>query len=334
MPAQATVDPLQVTFRATTDNCVDGAANDTFDMELWNHANTVRLDLAPAVVPDGTSHEFHACFLVDAPRSGLRLKATNGAATSGTVSFTIPTLTVHTDRITDVVKGSAPAGHQLKVRLYDCNHLDFACVHKVTRTVHVNSAGHYSTDMSNNFDAHGFDQARVTYTNGAGHSFMVAGTFDWMAVAPADDFVFGETQAGQKVSYVLRSSPGGPLLKRHSVTPDFGDFSFTFSAPTSTGREVTGDFASDAKLKIPSTHTTKEKIGPDWVLHVRCLPSRKVMVDFNPGPDRIYNTDSRGEVDVDATLDAHDWDPVNEGVIITCQSAAGDVMTRRFDTVP
>jgi len=123
------------------------------------------------------------------------------------------------------------------------------------------------------------------------------------------------------------------VLSTKSITGDGfqGDFSTDFTTEMVAGREVSGDFATDAHLTVPDMSIVVDKPNGagDQLLHVRCLPDRKVLVDLDPGVNAIVTTDHQGR----ATLNLSDV--VEDGFVLTteqiklsCQSANGDTVLR------
>jgi len=320
---------LHVTFQATPSPCVQGTANGPFSLSLRDSSNH-QIDHIDTVTPDGVSHLFDDCFPGNhVVKTGRRLVADNGSSTP--VSFTIPTLTMSVDRVTDVVSGKGPANKQVKIRLFRCSVFDGSCVHKSTKTTSVNGAGKYSRDTSSFFNIHGYDRAHVTYTNTAGHTYTLDQRAPWMSMELDTDGVLGDLNPGQTAKFRLRTAPGGTVLKTRTVTQGGEGFSFTFGAPLSPGREVSGDFASDARIKIPkSTLTIDPPVGGDQIIHVRCLPNRRMMVDLNPGVDIFVMADDHGRATLNLSTEVSDgFVLTDEEIIVQCTTAAGDLVSRR-----
>jgi hypothetical protein len=335
--AQA-IAPLELVFHAGSGPCVAGIATrggagvDDLTVQLRSVETNEVLD---SVLTDSDSQgDFEVCFDRNI-RHGHKLRASN-ALTGEVFWFTIPTLTLKANRAKDIVKGKGPANKQVKIRLFRCSVFDGSCVHKGTRMTNVNAAGDYSRDTSSFFNARGFDHAQVSYTNSAGHSYTLDQRIPWMSMELDEAGVLGDLNPGQTATFKLRTAPGGSVLKtRHATQGDEG-FSFLFGAPMSAGREVSSDFASDARIKIPSTSLVVDplNVDGDQIIHVRCLPDRKMLVDLNPGADIYVMGDDHGR----ATLNLSDevspgFQLSIEEVRILCTTPAGDLVARRHPPV-
>jgi len=164
LAAAADAASFSIVFRVDAETSVTGTASHDFRIQHRGTGGAVVQQFDVDIAGNG---QYEVCF-DDDMSAGHQLRAFRKSG-GPKVSFTIPMLTVRTDRVADKVKGSAPANKQVKVRLYDCSRLTFMCVHKGTATVPVNKAGKYARDMTSIFDGRGFDEARVTFTGSAGH---------------------------------------------------------------------------------------------------------------------------------------------------------------------
>jgi len=325
--------PLDLTFRASPGPCVGGTSNKTVDIELHDSSDTL-LDKVLAVDPDAHGR-FRACFATGYVTSGLTLVGISPTDIDQT-RFTIPALSLAVDRVGNVVKGRARAGSHVALRADRCDPLQ-ACHRVLTRTVTSDGSGRYRTDTSSTADLKGGDLVRATLTSHAGH------TYTMFQAAPIMDIlvggqVYGQVDPGQDATFRLRSGPGGTLLSTRHVTGlgYGGNFHLTFGATIKAGRQVSSDFASDARVTIPNTSTTITiEHGHQWI-RGHCLPGRLVTVVWQGTRGHVQRTaDSRGRVAVDlSSAESHGFRlPSLSDVKLVCATPAGDGIIRDI-TVP
>jgi len=325
--------PLDLTFRASPGPCVGGTSNKTVDIELHDSSDTL-LDKVLAVDPDAHGR-FRACFATGYVTSGLTLVGISPTDIDQT-RFTIPALSLAVDRVGNVVKGRARAGSHVALRADRCDPLQ-ACHRVLTRTVTSDGSGRYRTDTSSTADLKGGDLVRATLTSHAGH------TYTMFQAAPIMDIlvggqVYGQVDPGQDATFRLRSGPGGTLLSTRHVTGlgYGGNFHLTFGATIKAGRQVSSDFASDARVTIPNTSTTITiEHGHQWI-RGHCLPGRLVTVVWQGTRGHVQRTaDSRGRVAVGlSSAESHGFLlPSLSDVKLVCATPAGDGIIRDI-TVP
>jgi hypothetical protein len=322
---------LEAVFHVLEGDCVAGPTNRSFTLELRSASGSA-LDTEPAIpAADG---RFEVCFdrLI---QPGHRLVGTAGVLPP--VTFRIPDLTVIANRREDVVRGTGPAGKTLRVRLFDCDRSTFECVRKVSKTVSVKANGTWKKDFTGFFNARGFDEARVTYTANAGHTFPVTRVFPWMVAVTghSDNILFGELNPFATSTFRLRDEPGGTVLSTRTRSgSSSGDYNLAFSDPMAAGNQVVGTFAEDAKLTIwPVVIAVTEKDG-DQFINGTCLPGRLMRIEWQDGR-RSVQANAQGKAFVNLSVEEFEGYRLVDGALISvsCQNARGDgvIGTRSHD---
>jgi hypothetical protein len=313
---------LEAVFHVLEGDCVAGPTNRSFTLELRSATGSV-LDTEPAVpAADG---RFEVCFdRVIQP--GHRLVGTAGALPP--VTFRIPDLTVIANRYEDVVRGTGPAGKTLRVRLFDCDRSTLECVRKVSKTVSVKADGTWKKDFTGLFNARGFDEARVTYTANAGHTFPVTRVFPWMVVVTGDEDnrLFGEINPFTTSTFKLRDEPGGAVLASRTRTgSSSGDFSLRFGRQVHAGNQVTGTFATDAKLTVWPVLISVTFKDDDQFINGTCLPGRLMLIEWE-GRRRSVQANAQGKAFVNLSLEEFEGYRLVDGahISVSCQNTKGD----------
>ncbi len=143
----------------------------------------------------------------------------------------------------------------------------------------------------------------------------------------------GELNSGQRATFRLRSQPGGSILSTRTRTgaTNGGSFHLTFSHASSPGRQVSSDFAADAKLTVPSTATSFPIEGGDQKIRSHCLPGRQARLYWNgPNGAATRTADSQGRLRVNLSSAETDGFRLAHGSAfrVVCASSAGDVVVR------
>jgi hypothetical protein len=324
---------FQVTFHATDTICVDGVSNRT-DLTIELHdAHDVVVDPGePSPIQTDSHGRFEGCFgMLVLP--GLTLVASNPLDID-VVRFTIPPLSVHIDRVTDVVSGRSRANHALAIRISDC-FVWADCTHVATRSVQTNSTGHYTKDLTRTFDLRGSDGVSVTYTSPQGHTFTVARRTPYFETMVGQKLVQGANNHGQSVTFRLKSSPGGSVLSTRTTTDDGvpGDYGVFMGAAMRAGRQLISDLAGDSRMTIPSTTTTFPIESGDQKIRTHCLANRRVTIDWSVdghGYEVFRTADSQGRavVNLSSAMHAGARLPHHTTVVIACETAGGDLIRR------
>ena len=284
-----------------------------------------------------SSDHFHACFAAGSLKSGRSIHATS-TVTLEIKAFTFPSMSVRTDRVTDVVEGTTVPDSHVTIRVRHCP-VTGGCGSIVTRTVSTDHHGHYRKDFTSAFPLRGGDGVQVTWTSPAGHTWSRYQSPPYMFIQPGSGVVSGGLNSGQHATFRLRSHPGGSVLSTKSVTGATGDGSFhvSFSHHASTGRQVSSDFASDAKITVPSAATSFPIESGDQKIRSHCLPDRAARITWlGPHGSGVNRTaDSQGRLHVNLSSAESDGFRLDHGstVRVVCASSAGDMVILNV-TVP
>lgn len=142
----------------------------------------------------------------------------------------------------------------------------------------------------------------------------------------------GEVNPNQAATFRLKNHPGGSVLStRHVTGAAFrGAFDLSFGSILQAGRQVTADFASDARVTMPNTGITFPIESGDQKIRVHCLPHRRVLISWQSlGAGEARRTaDGQGRATVNLSSAESDGFRLEHGsqVTIACQTAAGDTL--------
>jgi hypothetical protein len=313
-----------------------GATSVRYDLTLWDDcfsgtgpaSKLLTFDLRR---PNGTlaervsdktdaSGRFAACFNPNYIISGWTLVAKRG--TTRLRTFTIPTVTVATDRGDDTVKGRAPAGKRVTVSVRDCTSDPTTCTTVLARRLTASTKGRYALDVTGDFDAVGQDLAVARIRTGAGDTITRSVPFPYFYAWPSLNLVVVYAKAGSAIGAQQLDGPSGPVAQTATVTigPD-GDG--LWNLLTEPGDRFVVGIEADAILDLPD-------VSVDWVPATNvtegvCLPSRPVVIT-------LLSAVGTWAVDADETgAYALDLDDVGGpgsltglGVQIRCSTVAGD----------
>lgn len=249
-------------------------------------------------------------------------------------TVTVPVLTVHADRATNVVSGRAPPGKPLNVIYQEC----FAggCnAPGSAMPVTAGGTGRYALDISPT-DIDGSDQLDLSLLTLAGD------TFHTQIAAPyfrARDFgraalFFWKAEPG-RITFTLRSSTGVLRATATNDRPTGGGYVYHFrnnGTPVviNRGNIITGDFAADTRMVVPAWSLTGDS-GTGYVSG-RCYPNQHVSVFVTTSPtsgmSSSANSDSNGDFSAHFTSLESGWK-----LTADCEDKAGDQL-RATGVVP
>jgi hypothetical protein len=271
-----------------------------------------------------TDFEWSICFRDHVPVAGNRIRLTNGTF-ERTVS--VPDLTLALDRVTNVVRGRAPAGRTIDLAYAACDS-EGLCLKSPPVTVTANGHGRYRKDLSSaSIDIDGSDIVRAIYTNSGGDRFYREGRAPYMTITGPNRFKLSCLPAGSTTVRLL--SPTGVLrASRSSDTPrGCRTVSGTFrrnghAVNIHTGDRIRSDFAGDARMVWPSPHVS----ASDYSYSGRCFSN----VDWHL---TIIDGDSiatySGQTDADGRFSQMGYQLIAPGAALrlTCESIRGDRVT-------
>ncbi|MCY7417499.1 MAG: hypothetical protein LH650_03210 [Chloroflexi bacterium] len=117
----------------------------------------------------------------------------------------------------------------------------------------TDGTGQYRKDLTSAFDLRGSDSVGVTFTGVHGDTSTVTLYTPFMEVTAGGTAIAAHVNPSQHATFGLKAGPGGSTIETHSFTgPALGyvyllPFTHTLRAP----RQLTSDFASDARVTIP-----------------------------------------------------------------------------------
>jgi hypothetical protein len=241
----------------TEESCARGEWPDgtlvTFTLEP---ADPAALGQEVPVTADGG--EAIACF--DPPMSpGDQLTV---AADGEARSITIERLAFVTiDRVADVVRVAAPAGRRVRVRVDRCllsEGFSPACADALLRKV-IATGGTAAIDTTGSLDLRGFDLVTAIMRNATGDRYLAFRAVPVFFVSEVGrPFIGGRMPPGPAVPFRLREVPRGAVLATTTLGDDDAPGRFQDAAgdvPIMPGNAVVGDFARDAKMRVPAMIT-------------------------------------------------------------------------------
>jgi hypothetical protein len=274
------------------------------------------------------------CFRVSI-RGGNVIKA---LADGNATVWSIPKLTIGTDRDTDVTSGHGPANRSLQLLLVHFNTFDGpSSFHD--REVVTDADGDYSTDFSNDVNVKGADEA-VAYLSEGDHRVAAVGIVPFMRIVRNDNVVFGALNLGDSISLALRRSDGSlkaeaqvgpvPFLNIYDVALYDSDGD---AVAARAGDVLNGSFADDAEITLPVMVLTGSAASDE--VRGRCMPNRPYRVfierfDFEGG-DFVFQ-EFTGRTGSDGTFTEDVSGRVNlkvgDKLELTCRYPSGDQVGR------
>jgi len=263
---------------------------------------------------------FDACFEDGELRTGYKLAARKGTTTLRTL--TLPRLVVRSNRAADSIGVNGPRGARLSLVVTDCNRSPDSCPQVLERKGTLSSTGTYATDITSGHDALGHDAINATIRTGAGDAISRSSRFPFI-VASLDTTFYGNANPGSTVRIRLKAAPGGTVLSSTTQTPG-SDGRFSGPATLSAGRELSADFAVDARITIPAASVAYDPASN--AMSGTCLPGGGIiLIWFTDTMNRVGATADGGgawAVDLDDALKPAP--PPGALLQVTCNSAAGD----------
>lgn len=190
-----------ITFTAAYgDSCVNvsGPVGSTGSLRLLNSSGAQLDSQAVDLAGDGEDLD---CFEID-PLPGMKVSATLDGTTR---TWTLPKLSVRIDRATDVVRGQAPAGKTVRLRVRHYSGFNSFGYWNTTKT--ASSAGTYSKDLTSLVNIRGGDTVSATYISSAGDRISV------QEVAPRIQVWIGRSRFGAE----LLTGTGGKVTLRNAA---------------------------------------------------------------------------------------------------------------------
>lgn len=254
-------------------------------------------------------------------------------------TFKVPFLTASINRVSDVVRGRAPAGKTLGITGYHnpgliCCGFSFPQV-----TVKADKTGHFRRDLSSTVDLLGNDFVDVEYATPAGDIIHRTGYAPYFSVTVGDLSIGGIVTRGALVSFTERGKTGTLKGSARAIgqtsngmfttklTNGFGAAVFV-----RTGDVATASFASDAKITVPPMALTGTQSTD--VVSGKCRPSVPFLAYASNAVGNGYSyqggtTAADGTLSADMSSGQYASFDLQSGDIIrlTCKSPAGDTVS-------
>ncbi len=218
---------------------------------------------------DTTDLEWQVCFSsTHVPVTGNKVRLIHWT-TDRTVG--VPDLTIALDRVTNIVRGHAPAGKTIELDSLYCDALG-RCIEEPPVTTTANSQGRYRRDLSP-IDIDGSDLVRVLYTTSHDDLFYRNGQAPFMTITSPNRVSLSCLSAGTTTVRLLDAH--GTLRSSLSfhVSGACKNASGTFrrngaAINIHVGDRILSSFAGDAKMTWPGVSVAAH----DTSYSVRCFP--------------------------------------------------------------
>lgn len=235
-------------------DCVafDGAPNTSHTLWLLDGSEVLSRRTATSNV-DG---EGWVCFDYTIA-SGHKVRIRQAGLTARTM--TVPNVSIRADRVTDVVSGNAPAGSQVWIYVDVFKTGTYTFSKTIERVVTASGAGAWTSNLASAGGIRGGDHAWAAIETAAGDSVVADLWVEHMGVYRGGAYAYGYINRGEVVKVTLRTSAGA-LRGTSTLTQIYadGDAKAAFWSASDqlvyvrAGDKVTGSFAGDAALTVPS----------------------------------------------------------------------------------
>jgi hypothetical protein len=266
------------------------------------------------------SFEWSVCFVHHKPVAGNRIRLINGAMDR---TARVPDLTIAPDRVTNVVRGHAPAGTTVQLSYAACDS-EGICTKKPPTTVTADGHGRFRKDLSSTIDIDGSDQVRVIYANSHEDRFIRFGRAPHMEITRPDRFVLSCLPLGTTTLRLLSATGALRAIKsfhtQRACTTVSGRFRKDGHAVNlHAGDRIKSDFASDATMVWPSASVS----ASGYTYSLRCFPNADWHLTIVDGGGV---TSYSGTTDADGRFSILGYQLIAPGASlrVTCESPRGD----------
>ena len=252
----------------------------------------------------------------------------------------VPNLTVHVNRVGDVVTGYGPANKTLSLHVWDYQQIvpeyDFSV------DVTTNAQGRYSIDLSGSADLVGDAVAVLSWENSHHDYFQISGGAPFVSVGYRTSNFEGEADRGARVRVTLKDPGGATLAKGDAVGHESfqGSYYGRFLIDRNHEYEITGGetvrapaVGSDTGWVVPHIDAAVN-LSTD-VVTGQCFPNMPAFVETFSlhGPESGYMdgvADGSGAVSIDLSSSV---DIKARFVVrLTCLAPSGDRAFHEFVT--
>jgi hypothetical protein len=252
----AAASPLSMYVPRIAGNCVyiEAPANKTLTLTWKDSASMLK---ESASIPTGAYGDPRYCSASHVIEVGDRLKVVLG---SNSHKLTIPNLTARINRVTDVIRGTGPAGARVSV---ECGHSPFGQFEPCQwhKTVTVNSAGNWSAQIP--FDVFGGWEMNAAWFNAYGDLVYREVTTPYVQVFLDKARFSGVTRPLSSATVDLADEA---LVDKGSGTGDSGPLVGSFIGEfrntdgdlvtVEPGDHVSSSVATDASFVVPEISAT------------------------------------------------------------------------------
>jgi hypothetical protein len=265
---------------------------------------------------------------------GERIKFTWSGATSGARTVTIPRLSVHADRVHDVVSGLAPAGSTVELDLTAADWRVNAGS-SLFRDAIADAHGRYQLDVSADRNIVGGDGIAVDIRR-ASDIFHVFVAVPYIRLTLRHPEMEAQLEPYQDATFTLTSASRGPKGRAHLLGgPTAGaegtfwrNAGGTFVTPMP-GDRVASDLAGDASFRVPRIDLTASASSD--VVAGSCVGAPRYAITMSspggtrsgsfvgtPASDGSFSHDFAGDPDIQP----------GDTAVVECIRATGDRVAR------
>jgi hypothetical protein len=270
-------------------------------------------------------------FVIDCPgprfRSGDKITLRTGAAKTRLRTFTVPDLTIKTDRGFDKVTGTTTGVTSVDVRFELCGVAGFGCTAFTEAEVPVNPTTH-RWSVTSTEDLRGGSEVMVIWEKGSDRVLRLQ-RIAQVIVSPGSAIVVGTGRAdGRAEAVTLRR--GDRLVLANPVTNANAGFRTKLKrngapVPVRKGDIITSSVAGDATFVVP---TTALEVTGDGVAG-KCRRGQRLTVllkspEGNVVFGHLLQADATGDWSLTTAL------PAGGSVESWCATSAGDAIVRRI----
>jgi hypothetical protein len=264
--------------------------------------------------------DWSVCFVRHTPVKGNRIQLDHGSFDR---NVRVPDLTIALDRVTNVVRGHAPAGRTIELAYAACDS-DGICLKSPPVMVAADSRGRYRKDLSPSIDIDGSDIVRVGRRSSNDDYFYRVGRAPWMTITRPDRFTLSCLPTGTTTLRLLSATGALRAIKAFRTERTCRTFDGRFrrnghAVNIRKGDRITSSFANDARMVWPSpsvvvsgaTYSGRCFANADW--HLTIGPGGSIATYSGP-------TDDEGRF----LVVGYQIIPSGASLRLTCESIRGD----------
>jgi hypothetical protein len=276
-----------------------------------------------STIANADTGAYGVCFMRGEIAPGRTLTIKSGPASR---TITVPRVTLRVDRVTDVISGQAPAGMDIAIGYRDIATDGEFPYPGLPRK--ADAQGRFRLDYTSRADIRGGDTVNVVATTAGDDTFTLELAVAGMILRPRGGASADVTGAADATVTLRLRTAGGTLLAsasrflRAGVTGRLTLRKNGSAVAPAAGQVVTGTFATDARMRIPSLTITADS-GIEAVSGT-CFANQELLArNVTQGSSSYGTADGSGTF-----LVLLEQDPGDQ-VAVDCHDRHGDVIVIR-----